>query len=203
MELLARSDEQTNLSWAAQLEEVGAHIVYDVAGYKVHAKMAMVVRREQGRLRRYVHVGTGNYHRSTTELYSDFGLMTCHPGVASDVSVLFIELTGLGRPEKLMHLWQAPFTMHKALLEAIRREASHARSGRKSRIVAKMDARARCVPASQGGPPISGYASSSDGFWSTPASSIPTMTVRRMSTFLAQTEWIATCFDISKFVFLC
>jgi len=140
MELLARFDEQTNLNWAAQLEEVGAHVVYGVVGYKVHAKMAMVVRREQGRLKRYVHVGTGNYHGGTTKLYTDFGLMTCHEGIASDVSNIFIELTGLGRPSKLMHLWQSPFTMHKALLDAIKAEAAHARSGRKARIVAKMNA---------------------------------------------------------------
>lgn len=140
MELLARFDEQTNLNWAAQLEEVGAHVVYGVVGYKVHAKMAMVVRREQGKLKRYVHVGTGNYHGSTTKLYTDFGLMSCHPELASDVSAIFNELTGLGRPIKLMHLWQAPFTMQKALLDAIQRETSHARNGRKARIIAKMNA---------------------------------------------------------------
>ena len=140
MELLARFDEQTNLNWAAQLEEVGAHVVYGVVGYKVHAKMAMVVRREKGRLKRYVHVGTGNYHGSTTKLYTDFGLMTCHPEIASDVAAIFNELTGLGRPIKLMHLWQAPFTMHKALIDAIQREAAHAANGRKARIVAKMNA---------------------------------------------------------------
>lgn len=140
MELFARFDEQTNLNWAAQLEEVGAHVVYGVVGYKVHAKMAMVVRREAGKLKRYVHVGTGNYHGSTTKLYTDFGLMSCHPELASDVSAIFNELTGLGRPSKLIHLWQSPFTMHKTLLDAIEREASHARHGRKCRIVAKMNA---------------------------------------------------------------
>lgn len=140
MELLARFDEQTNLAWAAQLQEVGVHVVYGVVGYKVHAKMAMVVRREQGKLKRYVHVGTGNYHSKTTKLYTDFGLLTCHPGIASDVANIFIELTGLGRPSRLMHLWQSPFTMHEALVEAIKREAAHARAGRKARIVAKMNA---------------------------------------------------------------
>jgi polyphosphate kinase len=100
----------------------------------------MVVRREEGKLKRYVHVGTGNYHGSTTKLYTDFGLMTCHPELASDVAAIFNELTGLGRPIKLIHLWQSPFTMHKALLDAIEREASHARHGRKSRVIAKMNA---------------------------------------------------------------
>ncbi len=146
MELLARFDEQTNLDWAAQLQEVGAHVVYGVVGYKVHAKMAMVVRREDGRLKRYVHVGTGNYHGSTTRLYTDFGLMTCHPGISSDVSNIFIELTGLGRPSKLMHLWQSPFTMHKALIDAIQRESSHARSGRMSPL-GRPARTARRIPA--------------------------------------------------------
>lgn len=140
MELLARFDEQTNLNWAAQLEEVGAHVVYGVVGYKVHAKMAMVVRREEGKLKRYVHVGTGNYHGGTTKLYTDFGLITCHQGIASDVANIFIELTGLGRPSKLNHLWQSPFTMHAELIAAIGREAAQARAGRKTRIVAKMNA---------------------------------------------------------------
>lgn len=140
MELFARFDEQTNLNWAAQLEEVGAHVVYGVVGYKVHAKMAMVVRSEEGKLKRYVHVGTGNYHGNTTKLYTDFGLISCRPELASDIAAIFNELTGLGRPIKLSHLWQSPFTMHKALLDAIEREAVHARHGRKSRVVAKMNA---------------------------------------------------------------
>lgn len=140
MELFARFDEQTNLNWAAQLEEVGAHVVYGVVGYKVHAKMAMVVRSEEGKLKRYVHVGTGNYHGNTTKLYTDFGLISCRPELASDIAAIFNELTGLGRPIKLSHLWQSPFTMHKALLDAIEREAAHARHGRKSRVVAKMNA---------------------------------------------------------------
>ena len=140
MELFARFDEQTNLNWAAQLEEVGAHVVYGVVGYKVHAKMAMVVRSEKGKLKRYVHVGTGNYHGNTTKLYTDFGLISCRPELASDIAAIFNELTGLGRPIKLSHLWQSPFTMHKALLDAIEREAVHARHGRKSRLIAKMNA---------------------------------------------------------------
>lgn len=140
MELFARFDEQTNLNWAAQLEEVGAHVVYGVVGYKVHAKMAMVVRSEEGKLKRYVHVGTGNYHGNTTKLYTDFGLISCRPELASDIAAIFNELTGLGRPIKLSHLWQSPFTMHKALLDAIEREAVHSRHGRKSRVVAKMNA---------------------------------------------------------------
>jgi polyphosphate kinase len=140
MELLARFDEQTNLDWAAQLEEVGAHVVYGVVGYKVHAKMAMVVRREAGKLKRYVHVGTGNYHGRTTKLYTDFGLLSCNEMVASDVANIFLELTGLGKPSKLAYLWQSPFTLHRSLIESIHREAEHARAGRKARIIAKMNA---------------------------------------------------------------
>jgi polyphosphate kinase len=140
VELLARFDEQTNLDWAAQLEEAGAHVVYGVVGHKVHAKMAMVVRHEEGRLKRYVHAGTGNYHGKTTKLYTDFGLLTCNESVAGDIANVFNELTGLGHPSKLTHLLQAPFTLHKTLTEAIHREAEHARAGRKARIIAKMNA---------------------------------------------------------------
>lgn len=140
VELLARFDEETNINWAAQLEEVGAHVVFGVVGYKVHAKMALVVRREEGQLKRYVHLGTGNYHTQTTKHYTDFGLFTCNEAITSDVASIFMELTGLGRPSKLAHLWQAPFTMHQELIHAIQREEEHARAGRKGLIIAKMNA---------------------------------------------------------------
>jgi len=140
VELFARFDEEQNIEWAQRLEQEGAHVVYGVVGYKTHAKMAMVVRREQGMLKRYVHLGTGNYHSETTKLYTDFGLLTCNAAMASDVASIFIELTGLVRPGKLAHLWHAPFTLHRELVNAIRQEADHARAGRKALIIAKMNA---------------------------------------------------------------
>jgi polyphosphate kinase len=140
VELLARFDEEANIGWAAQLEEVGAHVVYGVVGFKAHAKMVMVLRREGGALRRYVHLGTGNYHGLTTRTYTDFGLLTCHETLTQDVAQVFSQLTGLGQTEGMTHLWQSPFTMKQALLSAIRREAEQARAGRKGAIIAKMNA---------------------------------------------------------------
>ncbi len=126
LELLARFDEEANINWAQRLEEVGAHVVYGVVGHKTHAKMLMVVRREEDRLRRYVHLSTGNYHPRTARLYTDFGLFTCNEEIGADVSDVFIQLTGLGRATKLKHLWQAPFTLHKQVLRAIQNETQHA-----------------------------------------------------------------------------
>ncbi len=144
VELLARFDEEANLKWAAQLEEVGAHVVYGVVGHKTHAKMALIVRREPGPdgfvLRRYAHLGTGNYHSATARLYTDFGLLTANEDVCSDVNEVFKQLTGLGRASRLKHVWQAPFTLHKRVVEAIRNEARIAAEGRPARIVAKMNA---------------------------------------------------------------
>ncbi len=139
VELMARFDEEANLSWAAQLEEVGAHVVYGVVGHKTHAKLAMVVRREGDRLRRYCHIGTGNYHSRTSNLYTDFGVFTAHEEVCADVNDVFMQLTGLGKASKLRHLWQSPFTLHTQLLAAVKREADAASAGRKARIVAKMN----------------------------------------------------------------
>ncbi len=140
VELMARFDEEANLDIAARLEEVGAHVVYGVFGYKTHSKMLMVLRREEGGYRRYVHLGTGNYHPRTTRLYTDFGLLTCHEEIGEDVSNLFKEITGLGQATSLRHLWQSPFTLHTSLLAAIRGETAAAREGRPGRIVAKMNA---------------------------------------------------------------
>ncbi|EHP44650.1 polyphosphate kinase [Cupriavidus basilensis OR16] len=140
VELLARFDEQANINWAAQLEEAGAHVVYGVVGYKAHAKMALVVRREGKKLRRYAHIATGNYHSQTARSFTDFGLFTCKEAIVDDVANVFSQLTGLGHPGTLAHFWQSPFTMHTALLEAIRREGKHARAGRKGLIIAKMNA---------------------------------------------------------------
>jgi polyphosphate kinase len=140
VELLARFDEEANINWAQRLEETGAHVVYGVVGYKTHAKMLMVVRREEGTLRRYVHLSTGNYHARTARLYTDFGLLTANEQIGADVNDVFMQLTGLGKAIKLKHLWQAPFTLHRQLLRAIQNEAAHAAAGRKARIIAKMNA---------------------------------------------------------------
>jgi polyphosphate kinase len=140
VELLARFDEEANITWAQRLEEAGAHIVYGVVGYKTHAKMLMVVRREDGRLRRYVHLSTGNYHTQTTKLYTDFGLLTSNEEIGADVNDVFVQLTGLGKASKLKHLWQSPFSLHKKIMLAIRTEAAHAKAGKPARIIAKMNA---------------------------------------------------------------
>ena len=140
VELMARFDEEANIGWAAQLEEVGAHVVYGVVGYKTHAKMLLVVRRENGGLRRYVHLGTGNYHPRTTRFYTDFGLLTANEEIGADVAEVFKQLTGLGQAGKLKHLWQAPFTLQPNVVAAIREEAEIARAGRKGRIIVKVNA---------------------------------------------------------------
>jgi polyphosphate kinase len=140
VELLARFDEEANINWAQRLEETGAHVVYGVVGYKTHAKMLMVVRREDGVLRRYVHLSTGNYHARTTKVYTDLGLLTSNEQICADVHDVFTQLTGLGKASKLKHLWQSPFTLHRQLLRAIQNESAHAIAGRKGRIIAKMNA---------------------------------------------------------------
>jgi polyphosphate kinase len=114
-------------------------VVYGVVGYKTHAKMLLVVRREENGLRRYVHLGTGNYHPRTARLYTDFGLFTCNDDICSDVSDVFAQLTGLGKATKHTHLWQSPFTMHPHLLRAIRAEIGHAKAGHPAAIIAKMN----------------------------------------------------------------
>jgi polyphosphate kinase len=139
VELMARFDEEANIGWATKLEEVGAHVVYGVVGYKSHLKALLIVRREDGGLKRYAHLGTGNYHPRTARLYSDFGLMTAHEEITHDVSEVFKQLTGLGKARTLKHLWQAPFTLQPNIVAAIRAEAEAARAGGKGRIVAKMN----------------------------------------------------------------
>jgi polyphosphate kinase len=140
VELMARFDEEANINWAARLEEVGAHVVYGVVAHKTHAKMALVVRREEGKLVRYAHLGTGNYHPRTARLYTDFDLLTSNTQVCADVNDVFQQLTGLGKATKLKHVWQAPFTLHPRILEAIDNETRIAKSGKPARIVAKMNA---------------------------------------------------------------
>ncbi|VWB93069.1 polyphosphate kinase [Burkholderia aenigmatica] len=144
VELLARFDEETNINWASQLEAVGAHVVYGVVGHKCHAKMMLIVRRvvQAGKasLRRYVHLGTGNYHPRTARLYTDFGLMTADQKICEDVHHVFQQLTGIGGELTLHELWQSPFTLHPRIIDAIRAEIDNARAGKRARVVAKMNA---------------------------------------------------------------
>ncbi len=140
VELLARFDEEANINWAAKLEEVGAHVIYGVVGHKTHAKLALVVRREEGGLHRYAHLGTGNYHARTARLYTDFGLLTCDEAMTADVASLFTQITGLGKAGKLKRLWQSPFTLHSEVVAAINHEAALAAAGKSGMIVAKMNA---------------------------------------------------------------
>jgi polyphosphate kinase len=144
VELMARFDEEANLNWAARLEEVGAHVIYGVVGHKTHAKMSLIVRREEHDkkkvLKRYVHLATGNYHPRTARQYTDFGLMTANEEICADVAEVFKQLTGLGRAGKMRHVWQSPFTLHKRIVAAIRNEAAQAADGKPARIIAKMNA---------------------------------------------------------------
>jgi polyphosphate kinase len=140
VELMARFDEEANINWASRLEEAGAHVVYGVVGHKTHAKLALLLRREDGVLKRYAHLGTGNYHPNTARLYEDFGLFTADPEICADVHEVFRRLTGTGRGVELRCLLQAPFTLAAHVLMAIRREAEAARAGRRAYIAAKVNA---------------------------------------------------------------
>ncbi len=140
VELRARFDEEANIRLADQLQEAGVQVMYGVVGYKTHAKMMLIVRREGKKLRRYVHLGTGNYHAGTARAYTDIGLMTADPDVCADVHDLFQQLSGLAPVIKLRKLLQSPFTLHKGLLKKIEREARNARAGKGGHIIAKMNA---------------------------------------------------------------
>jgi polyphosphate kinase len=140
VELRARFDEEANLGLADRLQDAGVQVVYGVVGYKTHAKMLLVVRREGRKLRRYVHLGTGNYHSGTARAYTDFGLITADPQLASDTHQVFQQLSGLAPTIELARLLQSPFTLLPGILQRIEREAAHARAGRPARIVAKMNA---------------------------------------------------------------
>lgn len=140
IELRARFDEEANIELASELQQAGAHVVYGVVNYKTHAKMILVVRREGRTLRRYVHLGTGNYHARTARLYTDYGLLTCDKAIGEDVNKMFHQLTGLGRAGKLKKLLQSPFTLHKGVLNYIEKEISAVNAGKKGWIIAKMNA---------------------------------------------------------------
>ena len=140
IELRARFDEEANIELANKLQEAGAHVMYGVFGYKTHAKLVMVVRREEKGLRRYCHLGTGNYHAKTARLYTDYGLLTADESIGEDIHEMFLQLTGLTRVPRLRKLLHAPFSLHQALLSKIDREIEHARAGRPARIIAKLNA---------------------------------------------------------------
>jgi polyphosphate kinase len=140
VELRARFDEEANLRLADRLQEAGVQVVYGVVGFKTHAKMLLIVRREGKTLHRYVHLSTGNYHAGTARTYSDIGLMTANQEFGSDVHQLFQQVSGLAPATRLKHLLQSPFTLHKGLLKKIDREARFARAGRPALIQAKMNA---------------------------------------------------------------
>ena len=140
VELRARFDEEANIELSNRLQEAGAHVMYGVVGYKTHAKIALVVRREPGGIRRYCHLGTGNYHPRTARAYTDYGMFTCNDEIGQDVHELFLQLTSLTQTPKLARLVQSPFGMHEAVISKIAREAEHARAGRPARIIAKLNA---------------------------------------------------------------
>jgi polyphosphate kinase len=140
VELRARFDEANNIQWARQLEEAGVHVVYGLVGYKIHAKLCLIVRRDEDRIRRYVHLGTGNYNPTTARTYTDVGLLTCRPAMGEDVTTLFNLLTGISQFQGLRKLLVAPFELHDRTLALIQREAANARKGLPARIIAKMNA---------------------------------------------------------------
>jgi len=140
VELKARFDEANNIVWARQLEDAGVHVAFGSANLKTHAKTALVVRREADGIRRYIHLGSGNYNSRTARLYTDVGLLTCSPSIGADVSDLFNSLTGYSRQRLYRKLLVAPVNMRSRFIELIARETEHAAAGRPARIVGKMNA---------------------------------------------------------------
>ena len=139
VEIKARFDEANNIIWARKLEQAGAHVVYGVVGLKTHSKVALVVRREGSGLRRYVHIGTGNYNSRTARLYVDLGILSCREELGADVTDLFNTLTGLSRQRVFRRLLVAPITLRSRFLELVEREAANARAGHAARIVLKVN----------------------------------------------------------------
>ncbi|HEX5015778.1 MAG TPA: polyphosphate kinase 1 [Candidatus Limnocylindrales bacterium] len=140
VEIKARFDEEANIVWARKLEQAGAHVVYGLVGLKTHSKVALVVRREGAGLRRYVHIGTGNYNPKTARLYTDLGLLSCRPELGADVTDLFNVLTGLSRQREFRRLLVAPHSLRSRFLELVEREIGHAAVGHDARIVLKLNA---------------------------------------------------------------
>jgi len=139
VELKARFDEANNIHWARQLEEAGVHVVYGLVGHKTHCKCSLVVRREGGGLKRYVHLGTGNYNPKTARLYTDISFFTCREYLTAEVAQLFNTLTGFGRTPEFKHLVVAPFNLHSRMQDLIANEAANAAAGKPARIIAKMN----------------------------------------------------------------
>ncbi len=139
VELKARFDEANNIKWAKELEEAGVHVVFGLVGHKTHCKCSLIVRQEGDSLRRYVHLGTGNYNPKTARLYTDLSLFTCNPEITAEVAQLFNSLTGFGRSPEFKHLLVAPFNLHSRIQELIANEAANAAAGKPARIIAKMN----------------------------------------------------------------
>jgi polyphosphate kinase len=140
VELRARFDEASNIQWARRLEESGAHVIYGVVGLKTHSKALLIVRRDADQLRRYAHLGTGNYHSRTARIYTDFSLLTSEPQLTEEVATVFNTLTGLAGYPGLKKLMVAPFDMHSRVIKLIERERDNAQAGRPARIIAKLNA---------------------------------------------------------------
>jgi polyphosphate kinase len=139
VELRARFDEEQNVALAERLQRFGIHVIYGVVGFKTHAKMLLIARREEGKLRYYVHMGTGNYHPKTSKLYTDYGLMTSDKEIGDDVYRIFLQLSSMGKASKMDALLYAPFTLHKGIVRRIRTEKENAEHGKPARIIAKMN----------------------------------------------------------------
>ncbi len=140
IELRARFDEEANIELSTRLQEAGAHVMYGVVGFKTHAKMTLIVRREADGIRRYCHLGTGNYHPRTARAYTDYGLFTCDEDIGADVHEIFLQLTSLTRTSRLRRLLQSPFNLHESIVAMIDRESQHARAGGSARIIVKLNA---------------------------------------------------------------
>ncbi len=140
IELRARFDEKANIDLAAKLQEAAVHVVYGVVGYKTHAKMCLVLRKEGKKLRNYVHLGTGNYHPKTARLYTDYGLFSANKELGEDIRRIFVQLTSLGKVTKLHKVLQSPFTLHRDLMKKIDREIDHANAGKPASIIIKVNA---------------------------------------------------------------
>lgn len=140
IELRARFDEASNIAVANYLQEAGAVVVYGIVGYKTHAKLMLIVRREDDKIRRYVHLGTGNYHAANAKVYTDYGLFSADPDISEDVHKIFQELTGMGKPANLKKLLHAPFTLHEKLMSFIDDEIAQAKAGKRAHIIIKVNA---------------------------------------------------------------
>ena len=139
VELKARFDEENNINWAKMLEKAGCHVIYGLVGLKTHSKITLVVRMEEDGIRRYVHLGTGNYNDSTAKLYTDCGILTCDPQIGEDATAVFNMLSGYSEPRAWNKLSVAPLWLRHRFLRMINRETEHARAGREAHIMAKMN----------------------------------------------------------------